>query len=129
MWDCVSTSHAAMRMTASAALISKQISTRMPSRAAFTSPFWPFVLGATYIGQEGLDFHWYCHAVVHWNLPRIQLTPNSSKGVSTAITATPSRRTSRRRSGQRGIDESRAALARAEHITPWELACYFVGDE
>jgi hypothetical protein len=21
------------------------------------------------VGQEGLDFHLYCHAVVHWNLP------------------------------------------------------------
>lgn len=36
---------------------------------AFNSPFWPFVLATTSIGQEGLDFHWYCHAVVHWNLP------------------------------------------------------------
>ena len=36
---------------------------------AFNSPFWPFVLVTTSIGQEGLDFHQYCHAVVHWNLP------------------------------------------------------------
>lgn len=38
-------------------------------RAAFNSPFWPFVLASTSVGQEGLDFHLYCHAVVHWNLP------------------------------------------------------------
>ncbi len=38
-------------------------------RAAFNSPFLPFVLSSTSIGQEGLDFHWYCHAIVHWNLP------------------------------------------------------------
>lgn len=38
-------------------------------RAAFNSPFWPFVLASTSVGQEGLDFHPYCHAVVHWNLP------------------------------------------------------------
>lgn len=38
-------------------------------RAAFNSPFWPFVLCSTSVGQEGLDFHPYCHAVVHWNLP------------------------------------------------------------
>ena len=38
-------------------------------RDAFNSPFWPFVLITTSIGQEGLDFHQYCHAVVHWNLP------------------------------------------------------------
>lgn len=38
-------------------------------RKAFNSPFWPFVLATTSIGQEGLDFHAYCHAIVHWNLP------------------------------------------------------------
>ena len=38
-------------------------------RAAFNSPFWPFILATTSVGQEGLDFHTYCHAVMHWNLP------------------------------------------------------------
>ena len=38
-------------------------------REAFNSPFWPFVLATTSVGQEGLDFHHYCHAVTHWNLP------------------------------------------------------------
>jgi len=38
-------------------------------REAFNSPFWPFVLATTSVGQEGLDFHPYCHVVVHWNLP------------------------------------------------------------
>ena len=38
-------------------------------RDAFNSPFRPFVLATTSIGQEGLDFHPYCHAIVHWNLP------------------------------------------------------------
>jgi hypothetical protein len=38
-------------------------------RSAFNSPFWPFVLATTSVGQEGLDFHYYCHAVIHWNLP------------------------------------------------------------
>ncbi|MGF0130577.1 DEAD/DEAH box helicase [Dietzia cinnamea] len=38
-------------------------------RVAFNSPFRPFVLASTSVGQEGLDFHTYCHAVVHWNLP------------------------------------------------------------
>jgi len=38
-------------------------------REAFNSPFWPFVLATTSVGQEGLDFHQYCHTVVHWNLP------------------------------------------------------------
>ena len=38
-------------------------------RDAFNSPFWPFVLVTTSIGQEGLDFHTYCHSVMHWDLP------------------------------------------------------------
>jgi hypothetical protein len=38
-------------------------------RAAFNSPFRPFVLISTSVGQEGLDFHTYCHRVWHWNLP------------------------------------------------------------
>jgi hypothetical protein len=38
-------------------------------RKAFNSPFWPFVLATTSAGQEGIDFHWWCHAVVHWNTP------------------------------------------------------------
>jgi len=45
-------------------------SARQPQvRKAFNSPFWPFVLTTTSVGQEGIDFHWWCHAVVHWNLP------------------------------------------------------------
>ncbi len=39
-------------------------------RNAFNSPFRPFVLATTSIGQEGLDFHYYCRRVMHWNLPR-----------------------------------------------------------
>lgn len=35
----------------------------------FNSPFRPFVLATTSIGQEGLDFHYYCRKVMHWNLP------------------------------------------------------------
>jgi len=38
-------------------------------RDTFNSPFRPFILASTSIGQEGLDFHVWCHAVVHWNLP------------------------------------------------------------
>ncbi|GMA96658.1 helicase [Pseudolysinimonas kribbensis] len=36
-------------------------------RAAFNSPFAPFVLVSTSVGQEGIDFHWWSHAVLHWN--------------------------------------------------------------
>lgn len=38
-------------------------------RDVFNSPFRPFVLTSTSIGQEGLDFHGYCRRLYHWNLP------------------------------------------------------------
>ncbi len=38
-------------------------------RDAFNSPFRPFVLASTSVGQEGLDFHLWCHSIIHWNLP------------------------------------------------------------
>ncbi len=38
-------------------------------RTSYNSPFRPFVLASTSVGQEGLDFHTYSHAIVHWNLP------------------------------------------------------------
>ncbi|HEX5494544.1 MAG TPA: helicase-related protein, partial [Mycobacteriales bacterium] len=45
-------------------------SSRQPEiRRAFNSPFWPFVLATTSVGQEGIDFHWWSHAVFHWNTP------------------------------------------------------------
>jgi hypothetical protein len=47
----------------------KQVRRDTAVSAAFNSPFWPFVLVTTSVGQEGLDFHWYCHSIVHWNLP------------------------------------------------------------
>jgi len=47
----------------------KEVTRAEQVRESFNSPFWPFVLATTSVGQEGLDFHHYCHAVVHWNLP------------------------------------------------------------
>lgn len=38
-------------------------------RCSFNSPFRPFILATTSIGQEGLDFHLYSHSIYHWNLP------------------------------------------------------------
>jgi len=38
-------------------------------RNAFNSPFRPFILATTSVGQEGLDFHLYCRKIIHWNLP------------------------------------------------------------
>lgn len=61
--------HLAVRFGRGVAEDDKSVMREGQVRAAFNSPFWPFVLASTSVGQEGLDFHHYCHAVVHWNLP------------------------------------------------------------
>ena len=64
-------------------------------RDAFNSPFRPFVLASTSIGQEGLDFHTWCHAVVHWNLPSNPSILNNAKVGFIVIKAMLSGRISR----------------------------------
>lgn len=61
--------HLAMRFGRQISADEKNLDREDVVRRAFNSPFWPFVLATTSVGQEGLDFHSYCHAVVHWNLP------------------------------------------------------------
>jgi hypothetical protein len=39
-------------------------------RRAFNTPFWPYVLATTSVGQEGLDFHAWCDTLIHWDLCR-----------------------------------------------------------
>lgn len=63
-------SHLAARFAANAARDGDGGQTRLDTlREAFNSPFRPFVLASTSVGQEGLDFHHYCHRLWHWNLP------------------------------------------------------------
>jgi hypothetical protein len=59
----------ALRFVDSRSEDGKTVTRSTQVRDAFNSPFWPFVLVTTSIGQEGLDFHPYCHVVVHWDLP------------------------------------------------------------
>lgn len=39
-------------------------------QAAFNSPFLPMVMASTSVAQEGLDFHCYCHRMMHYTLPK-----------------------------------------------------------
>lgn len=47
----------------------KDVKRSVTVRSIFNSPFRPFLLASTSVGQEGLDFHWYARKIVHWNLP------------------------------------------------------------
>jgi hypothetical protein len=73
------TTRAAMRIpTANAAAEERDHVERL--RLAFNSPFPPFLLATTSVGQEGLDFHLWCHAVMHWNLPRSPIVFEQREG-------------------------------------------------
>ncbi len=41
-----------------------------PGPGCLQQPVLALVLATTSAGQEGIDFHWWCHAIVHWNTPR-----------------------------------------------------------
>ena len=68
-------------------------------RKAFNTPFWPYVLATTSVGQEGLDFHAWCDTIVHWDLCRNQHFNDDGS--------------TQRLAEQRLADESGLALARA----------------
>ena len=87
-------------------------------RASFNSPFWPFVLGTTSIGQEGLDFHWYCHAVVHWNLPQNPVDLEQREGRVHRYHGHAIRKNIAQKVGTRAIAQARDALARGEAAQP-----------
>jgi hypothetical protein len=85
-------------------------------RAAFNSPFWPFILATTSVGQEGIDFHWWCHAAVHWNVPASPVDFEQREGRVHRYGGHAIRRNLAERHGE-GM---RDALEGTEH--PWEAA-------
>ncbi len=84
-------------------------------RSAFNSPFWPFVLVTTSIGQEGLDFHKYCHAVHHWNLPANPVDLEQREGRVHRYKGHAVRKNVARAACERGVD----LRSRAD---PWQAA-------
>lgn len=83
-------------------------------RGAFNSPFRPFVLATTSVGQEGIDFHWWCHAVVHWNTPSSPIDFEQREGRVDRYGG----HAVRRNIAQRHAEEA----LRCEEANPWEAA-------
>ena len=91
-------------------------------RAAFNSPFWPFVLGTTSVGQEGLDFHWYCHAVVHWNLPSNPVDLEQREGRVHRYHGHAVRKNIAQAVGPKVLERVRGVAASGGYLNPWKVA-------
>ena len=93
----------------------EQDNVRLPQvRQAFNSPFRPFVLASTSVGQEGIDFHWWCHAILHWNTPASPIDFEQREGRIDRYDGHAVRLNMARRHG----DEMLAA----EEVDPWDAA-------
>lgn len=92
-----------------------QESARQPQiRNAFNSPFWPFILATTSIGQEGIDLHWWCHAVVHWNVPSNPVDFEQREGRVNRFGGHAVRRNI--------VDKHRAGVMASSDVDPWKAA-------
>ena len=83
-------------------------------RRAFNTPFWPYVLATTSVGQEGLDFHAWCSNLVHWDLPHNPVALEQREGRIQRFAGHSTRREIARRLG----DEIWAELPTGG--SPWE---------
>ena len=90
-------------------------------RRAFNSPFWPFVLATTSVGQEGIDFHWWSHALLHWNTPANPVDFVQREGRVHRYAGHAIRRNIAHRHGP-------AILATTDG-NPWQTAYQLAGDE
>ncbi|MYB16451.1 MAG: hypothetical protein F4X41_05385 [Chloroflexi bacterium] len=97
-------------------------------RAAFNSPFWPFVLSSTSIGQEGLDFHWYCHSIMHWNLPPNPVDLEQREGRVHRYHGHAIRKNISSVVGERALAHASAKCLAGRPCNPWESA-YRLADE
>ena len=89
-------------------------------RDAFNSPFWPFVLATTSVGQEGLDFHQYCHAVVHWDLPSNPVDLEQREGRIHRYKGHAIRKNLAGAFGRQVIEDAGRHGARAGSVDPWQ---------
>ena len=122
--------HLARRYANDGSAADQQANQRLDDvRDSFNSPFWPFVLGTTSIGQEGLDFHWYCHAVVHWNLPPNPVDLEQREGRVHRYHGHAIRKNIAQAVGARALDQAGEAISRGERVNPWNLAYQFAEDE
>ncbi|MGC0363090.1 hypothetical protein ABH922_001074 [Rhodococcus sp. 27YEA15] len=83
-------------------------------RHAFNSPFWPFIIISTSAGQEGIDFHPWCHHVVHWNTPSNPVDFEQRDGRVNRFRGHAVRRNL--------VERHRISILGARDVHPWSVA-------
>ena len=83
-------------------------------RKAFNSPFWPYVLATTSVGQEGLDFHLWCDRLVHWDLCRNPVDLEQREGRIQRFAGLATRRQIAEKLADRVIGQNNSSQS------PWE---------
>jgi hypothetical protein len=82
-------------------------------RRAFNTPFWPYVLATTSVGQEGLDFHAWCDILVHWDLCRNPVDLEQREGRIQRFGGLATRRAIARQLASLALEE------RGQDESPW----------
>lgn len=85
-------------------------------RGAFNTPFWPYVLATTSVGQEGLDFHSWCDRIGHWDLCSSPLDLEQREGRVQRFGGLIVRRALAENLGKSALGEARGD----GWVSPWE---------
>jgi len=84
-------------------------------RSAFNTPFWPYILATTSVGQEGLDFHSWCDRLGHWDLCSSPVDREQREGRVQRFGGLTVRRPLAAKLGPDAL-----AAARSDGSSPWE---------
>lgn len=93
-------------------------------RSAFNTPFWPYVLATTSVGQEGLDFHSWCDRLAHWDLCSSPVDLEQREGRVQRFGGLTVRRPLADKLGSRALTASRR-----KRISPWDALAASANDE
>jgi hypothetical protein len=85
-------------------------------RSAFNTPFWPYVLATTSVGQEGLDFHSWCDRLGHWDLCSSPVDLEQREGRIQRFGGLTVRQPLARKLGEQALMRARHELS-----SPWDI--------
>jgi hypothetical protein len=85
-------------------------------RIAFNSPFRPYLLATTSVGQQGLDFHPWCRIIAHWDLCSSPVDLEQREGRIQRYLGLAGRRSLAKKYGQTALADMPQSLIA---MSPW----------